>query len=67
MTMPLFQTQLSMDGGPEPGFCSVCSAFEEIIVYFLRGTIEVSMCDKCADRLWTFVVEIRERARDADR
>lgn len=61
----IFQTQLDMEGKPEPMFCSVCSQFEEIIVYFLSGRIEVGMCDQCIDRAWTFVVELRERAKDA--
>jgi hypothetical protein len=60
----IFQTEINMDGLPEPNFCSVCQGWEEIIVYFLRGNIEVSMCDKCVDRIALFVKELRERLGD---
>ena len=56
----MFDIVLGEDGLPEPGFCSVCQNFEDIIVYFLRGTIEVSMCHLCIEHAHAFVLEWRE-------
>jgi len=57
--------QLGPEGDPEPMFCSVCSEWQDELVYFLSGTIEVSMCSQCVEYAGRVILEVRDRVADS--
>lgn len=43
----VFIIALDGEGEFEPGFCSVCTDWQEMLVYFATYDREVSMCMEC--------------------
>lgn len=57
--------QLGPEGEPEPMFCSVCREWQEELVYFLSGSIEVSMCAECITYAGNVLLDVRDRVADS--